>query len=223
MLANLRDLGRLAGWPLGWLAAAMTGEQRSSWGWARVTLPHVAALVAQSARFHTPATPAKHREPQRTLRPWRCRACWPLSRWISRRYPLAQRPERVRAWSAHEQCEFPEVVKPHLRSASRLWAGWRPPRCRKPGMQATARAHRRPARRYRTGAHGQACAPSERRSGRPICLLLPPRCRSLGFRALVLNVREAPDGADCDGHGPHNGGSTQWLSVANSSKSSLMS
>ncbi len=163
MLANLRNLGRLAGWPLGRLAAAMIGGERSSRGGARVILPHVAALVAQSARFHTPATPAKRREPRRAIRPWRCRACWPQSRYCARRYPLAQRPERVRAWSAHEQCEFPEVAQPHLRSASRLRAGWHPIRCRKPGMQATARAHRRPSRRCRTGEHGQACALFETR------------------------------------------------------------
>ncbi len=122
--------------------------ERSSRGLALVTLPHVVALVAPSARVRRRANREKLREPRRTIRPLQCWACWPPSRWISRRYRSAQRPERVRAWSARERCESPEVARPHLRSASRLWAGWRPPRCRKPGMQATARAHRRPARQY---------------------------------------------------------------------------
>ena len=188
MLANLRDLGRLAGWPVGRLAGLaaallvavvlallchsrtpppLVGDfptvERSSRGLALATLPHVAALVAPSARVRTRANRGTRQGLSRTLRRSQCRACWPPSRWISRRYRSAQRPERVRAWSARERCESPEVARPHLRSASRLWAGWRPLRCHKPGMQATARAHRRPARRYRTGEHGQAFALTETR------------------------------------------------------------
>ncbi len=187
MLANLRNLGRLAGWPLGRLAAAMIGGERSSRGLALVTLPHVAALVAPSARVRRPAMQAKHREPQRTIRPWRCRACWPLSRWISRRCQLAQRPERVRAWSARERCESPEVARPHLRRASRLWAGWRPPRCRKPEMQATARAHRRPARRYRTGEHGQAFALTETRCSGAVPQPLLRGCHNSNMPRFLLS------------------------------------
>jgi len=133
--------------------------ERSSRGLALVTLPHVAALVAPSARVRRRAMREKLREPRRTIRPLQCWACWPPSRWISRRYQSARRPERVLAWSARDGCESAEVARPHLRSASRLWAGWRPLRCRKPGMQATARAHRRPARPYQC-AECAALAPS---------------------------------------------------------------
>ncbi len=171
MLANLRDLGRLAGWPLGRLAAALLVAvvlallchhctpqpivddfpivERSIRGLALATLPPVVALVAPSARVRRRAMQAKHREPQRTIRPLQCWACWPLSRWISRRYASNRLPERVRAYSTRERCESAEVARPHLRNASLRWAGWCPLRCRKPAMQATARAHRLSARRYR--------------------------------------------------------------------------
>jgi hypothetical protein len=80
MLANLRDLGRLAGWPVGRLAGLaaallvavvlallchsrtpppLVGDfptvERSSRGLALAMLPHVAALVAPSARVRTRA------------------------------------------------------------------------------------------------------------------------------------------------------------------------
>jgi len=134
--------------------------ERSSRGLALVTLPHVAALVAPSARVRRRAKQAKHREPQRTIRPLQCWACWPLSRWISRRYASNLLPARVRAYSTRERCESAEVARPHLRNASLRWAGWCPLRCRKPGMQATARAHRRPARQHQ-GAGYVALAPSQ--------------------------------------------------------------
>lgn len=180
MLANLRDLGRLAGWPLGRLAAALlvavvltllchhctpqpiVGDfpivEQSSRGLVLVTLPHVVALVAPSARVRRRAMQAKHREPQRTIRPLQCWACWPLSRWISRRYASNRLPERVRAYSTRERCESAEVARPHLRNASLRWAGWCPLRCRKPAMQATARAHRRSFRRYRVLDNSPVCA-----------------------------------------------------------------
>ncbi len=158
MLANLRNLGRLAGWPLGRLAAAMIGGEQSSRGLALATLPHVAALVAPSARVRRQASRGTRQGLSRALRQSQCRASWPPSRWISRRYRSAQRPERVRAWSVRERCESLEVARPHLRSASRLWAGWCPLRCRMPRMQATARAHRRSSRRYQ-GAGCVALAP----------------------------------------------------------------
>lgn len=127
--------------------------ERSSRGPIPVSLPLpvVVGLVAPSARVRRRAMQAKHRGPQRTIRPLQCSVCWPLSRWISRLYQSAQRPERVRAWSAREQCESPEVARPHLRSASLLCAGWRPTRCRKPGMQVKHRLHRRFSRRYLGG------------------------------------------------------------------------
>ena len=152
--------------------------ERSSRGLALVTLPHVVALVAPSARVRRRAIREKLREPRRTIRPSQCRACWPLFRWISRRYGSNRLPERVRACSARERCESHEVARPHLRSASRLWAGWRPLRCRKPGMQATAPAHRRPSRRYRGEEHALACALTEKRSGHRRYQRLPPRCQS---------------------------------------------
>ena len=140
--------------------------ERSSRGLALAILPHVVALVAPSARVRRRAKQAKHRGQSRTLRQSQCWACSLPSRWISRRYRSAQRPEQVRAWSARERRESVEVVRPPLRSASPLSAGCRRIRCRKPGMQVTARAHRRPARWYQ-GAGCGALAPSQAQPTHP--------------------------------------------------------
>jgi hypothetical protein len=105
MLANLRDLGRLAGWPVGRLAGLaaallvavvlallchsrtpppLVGDfptvERSSRGLALAMLPHVAALVAPSARVRTRANRGTRQGLSRALRQSRCRACWPPSR-----------------------------------------------------------------------------------------------------------------------------------------------
>ena len=184
--AKLRDLGRLAAWPVGRLAGLLllnllllgvlamicktctpppvVGDfpivERSSRGPVPASLPFVVGLVVPSVQVRRRAMQAKHREPQRTIRPLQCWACWPLSRWISRRYASNRLPERVHADSTRERCESAEVARPHLRNASLRWAGWCPLRCRKPGMQATARAHRRPARQHQ-GAGYVALAPSQ--------------------------------------------------------------
>ena len=136
--------------------------ERSSRGLALATLPHVAALVAPSARVRTRANRGTRQGLSRALRQSQCWA-WCPARRCRQRYGSTPQPWRAQAPTARDGCESPEVAKPHLRSASRLWAGWRPLRCRMPGMQATARAHRRPARRYRTGEHGQAFALTETR------------------------------------------------------------
>ena len=107
-----------------------------------------------------PANRETRQGQSRTLRRSQCWAYWSPSRWISLRYRSAQRPEQVRAWSARERRESVEVVRPPLRSASPLSAGCRLIRCHKPGMQATARAHRRPARQHQ-GAGCVALAPSQ--------------------------------------------------------------
>mgnify|MGYP000858161957 CR=1 FL=1 len=125
---------------------------------ASLPLPVVVGLVAPSVQVRRRAKQAKHREPQRTLRPSQCWACWPLSRWISRRYASNRLPERVHADSTRERCESAEVARPHLGNASLRWAGWCPLRCRKPAMQATARAHRRFSRRYRVLENSPVCA-----------------------------------------------------------------
>ncbi len=135
--------------------------ERSSRGLVLVTLPPVVALVAPSARVRRRAMREKLRGLSRALRQSRCRACWPLSLCCGRRYASNRLPERVRAYSTRERFESAEVARPHLRNASLRWAGWRPLRCRKRGMQATARAHRRPFRPCRTGEHGQASALAE--------------------------------------------------------------
>ena len=116
-------------------------------------LPVVVGLVVPSVQARRRAMQAKHRERPRGLRQSQWSACWPLSLCCGRRYRSDQRPERQHAWSTPVQCESPEAVRRHLRSESRLWAGWRPPRCRKPGMQGTARVQKRFSRRYRGGEH----------------------------------------------------------------------
>ncbi len=121
--------------------------ERSSRGLALATLPHVAALVAPSARVHTRASRGTRQGQSRALRQSRGWAWCPAPR-CPQRYGSTPQPWRAQAPTARDGCESPEVARPHLRSASRLWAGWHPLRCRMPGMQATARAHRRPARRY---------------------------------------------------------------------------
>ena len=131
--------------------------RRSSRGPVPVSLPFVVGLVVPSVQARRRAMQAKHRGPQRTLRPWQCWAYWSLSLCCGRRYRSAQRPERVRAWSVRERCESPEVARPHLRSASPRWAGWLPLRCRKPRMPVIDQAHRRPARRYQGAERGLAC------------------------------------------------------------------
>jgi hypothetical protein len=136
--------------------------ERSSRGLALAMLPHVVGLVAPSARVRTRANRGTLRGLSRALRQSQGWA-WCPARRCPQRYGSTPQPWRAQAPTARERCESPEVAKPHLRSASRRWAGWRPLRCHKPGMQATARAHRRPARRYRTGEHGQAFALTETR------------------------------------------------------------
>jgi hypothetical protein len=104
MLANLRNLGRLAGWPLGRLAGLaaallvavvlallchsrtpppLVGDfppvERSSRGLALATLPHVAALVAPSARVRTRANRGTRQGLSRALRQSRVSAWWPRS------------------------------------------------------------------------------------------------------------------------------------------------
>ena len=129
-------------------------------GLTLATQPAAAAQAVPSARVRRRANRGTRRGLSRTLRRSQCWACWYPSRWISRRYRSAQRPEQVRAWSARERRESVEVVRPPLRSASPLSAGCRLIRCHKPGMQATARAHRRPARQHQ-GAGCVALAPSQ--------------------------------------------------------------
>ncbi len=137
--------------------------ERSSRGLALAMLPHVAALVAApSARVRTRANRAKHRELSRALRLSRVLAWFPARR-CRRRYGSTRLPWRAQAPTARDRCDSAAVERPPLRSASRRWAGWRPLRCRKPGMQATARAHRRPARRYQ----GAGCVALALRAEQP--------------------------------------------------------
>ena len=136
--------------------------ERSSRGLALATLPHVAALVAPSARVHTRASRGTRQGQSRALRQSRGWAWCPAPR-CPQRYGSTPQPWRAQAPTARDGCESPEVARPHLRSASRLWAGWHPLRCRMPGMQATARAHRRPARRYQ----GAGCVALALRAEQP--------------------------------------------------------
>ena len=166
-------------------------------------LPVVVGLVVPSVQARRRAMQAKHRERPRALRPWQCWAYWSLSRWISRLYASNRLPEQGRACSARERCESAEVARPHLHSASFRWAGWCPLRCRKPGMQATARAHRLSARRYQ-GAGCAALAPSWLQVRG--LLLLPSWSRQTGSAPLLCehgaNERQNPNSADSFGHEP---------------------
>ena len=176
--------------------------RRSSRGPVPVSLPFVVGLVVPSVQVRRRAMQAKHREPRRTIRPSQCRACWPLFRWISQRYGSNRLPERVRACSARERCESHEVARPHLRSASRLWAGWRPPRCRKPGMQATVQAHRRPARRYQGAERGLACVLAGRSCFRRKAPPHGPRYQSSGFDVPSSDEKAAQGTEDFDDREP---------------------
>ena len=170
--AKLPELGRLAGWPVGHLAGLLlligalamlwkccmplpvVGDfpivERSSRGPVPVSLllPVVVGLVAPSVQVRRRAKQAKHREPPRALRQYRAPAWFPARR-SPRRYGsillLWPRPTQT----AREQFASAELVRRHLRCASWRWAGWRPHRCRKPGMQVKARVSRRFSRRHR--------------------------------------------------------------------------
>jgi tetratricopeptide (TPR) repeat protein len=141
-------------------------ERRAvSRGLALGTRPHVAALATPSARVRTRANRGTRQGLSRALRQSLEWAWFPVRR-CRRRYGSTPQPWRAQAPTARDGCESAEVARPHLRSASRRWAGWCPLRCRMPGMQATARAHRRPARRYQ-GAGCVALAPSQAQPTHP--------------------------------------------------------
>ncbi len=99
---------------------------------------YAAALVVPSARLRRRANRGTLRGLSQALRQSRVSAWFPVRR-CPQRYGSNPQPLPAQAPTARERCESPSVARPHLRSASRLWAGWRPLRCRMPGMQATAR------------------------------------------------------------------------------------
>ncbi len=151
MSANLRDLGRLAAWPVGRLAGllllnllllgvlAMLWKcctpppvvsdfpivERSRRGPFPVSLPlpFVVGLVAPSVQVRRPARQAKHRGQSRGLLLSRCWAYWPQSRWISPRYGSIRRQSLARPRLAHGQSESAEVARTYLRTANPRWAG----------------------------------------------------------------------------------------------------
>lgn len=94
------------------------------------------------------ANPGTHQGQSRTLRRLQCSGCWIPSRWISQRCGSIRQQSPGQARSTLARCESAAAVSPHPRSAIRLRAGWRLPRCRKLGMQVTARVHRKLARRH---------------------------------------------------------------------------
>lgn len=176
--------------------------RRSSRGPVPVSLPFVVGLVVPSVQARRRAMQAKHRGPQRTLRPWQCWAYWSLSLCCGRRYRSAQRPERVRAWSVRERCESPEVARPHLRSASPRWAGWLPLRCRMPRMPVIDQAHRRPARRYQGAERGLACVLAGRSCFRRKAPPHGPRYQSSGFDVPSSDEKAAQGTEDFDDREP---------------------
>jgi len=175
--------------------------ERSSRGLALATLPHVAALVAPSARVRRQANRGTRQGLSRALRQSRGWAWCPAPR-CPQRYGSTPQPWRAQAPTARDGCESPEVARPHLRSASRLWAGWHPLRCRMPGMQATARAHRRPARRYQGGERAVLCALVGRSYFRQKVPQRGPRYQSLGFPVPFSDDRVAQGREDFDDHEP---------------------
>ena len=161
---------------------------------ASLPLPVVVGLVAPSVQVRRRAKQAKHREPPRALRQYRAPAWFPARR-SPRRYGLPRQRWPQPTPTAHERCESAAVVRPHLRSASRLWAGWRPIRCHKPKMPVTARVNRRFFRRYQGGEYAVLLL-AETPSFRLKAALPPCQGLRLGSFSSFSDGRESPDSRD---------------------------
>ncbi len=127
---------------------ASSGLARSSQGLPLATQPHVAVLVVPSVRVRRRANRRTRQGLTRAPRQSRGWACWPPSRWIARRCGSIRPKLQGQARTVRDRRDTAAVARPHLHCASLRWAGWRPLRCHRQGMKATAQARKRPARRY---------------------------------------------------------------------------
>ncbi len=175
-------------------------------GLVLATPPHVSVLVTPPVRARKRANPGTRRGLSRTLRRSQCWACWPPSRWIAQRCGSIRQQSPGQAPSALARCESAAVVSPPPRSASPRRAGWSPPRCRKPGMQATARVHRKPARRHQCVVLA-ALAPTLRASSEQLGL----SDLDLHYGAPSSDEKESAHSQDSCVREPPEVGSTQGL------------
>ena len=168
--------------------------ERSSRGLALVTLPHVVALVAPSARVRTRASRGTRQGQSRALRQSQCLAWFPAQR-CPRRYGSTPQPWRAPAPTARARFESHAVEPQRPRNAARQTVVSALSAARKPGMQATAREHGRFFRRYQGGEHAAALQvkrPFSRRKDAPPSYLglHPETC------APFSDEQESPDSRD---------------------------
>jgi hypothetical protein len=226
MLANLRDLGRLAGWPVGRLAGLaaallvavvlallchsrtpppLVGDfptvERSSRGLALAMLPHVAALVAPSARVRTRANRGTRQGLSQALRQSRVSAWFPARR-SPLRYGLPRQPWPVPAPTARALAgPLASERQPPERAACLLVASAQS-RCRNPGTRETARAQKLFSRRYQCVGRAPACARSKTPCSHRKALPMMRRYQSSSVPVLALGERASQGTEDFDGHGP---------------------
>ena len=186
--------------------------ERSSRGLALATLPHVAALVAPSARVHTRASRGTRQGQSRALRQSRGWAWCPAPR-CPQRYGSTQQRWQVPAPTARALVEPPAIEQQPPASAVCQCAESARPRGHNPGTRETARARRLFARQYRGGGHARECirreTPCLRGSNPP-----PWRvAQSLGLPrfGLASSDERHRSREDFDDHGPHHRLSRRYL------------
>ena len=227
--AKLRDLGRLAAWPVGHLAGllllnllllaavALMGKRCTpqpvvgdfpvlEWSsrapvLASLPRPFVVGLVVPSVQARRRAMQAKHRERPRALRQYRAPAWFPARR-SPRRYGSPRQRWQVPAPTARALGEPLAIERQPPASTACHYAVSARPRGHNPGTRETARARRLFARRCQCVGRAPACV----RAKTPCChrkaLLMLRRCRSSGFPVRALGVRASQGTEDFDDHGP---------------------
>ena len=188
--------------------------QNVSQGLALAMLPHAAALAIPSARVRRQASPGTRQGQSLALRQSRCWAYWPLSLCSSPRCGSTRHQSRGQAPTDRDRSELLAAVRPHLRSASRWWAGWHPIQCQKPRMQATARARRPPARLHQ-GVGVAALAPNLRAWSEKPVLSCPMDC-DWRFVSPSSDGKGNPYSQDSFVHEPPALGSMRCLGCSNS-------
>jgi len=180
--------------------------ERSSRGLVLVTLPHVAALVAPSARVRTRAMREKHRGLSRALRQSRGWAWCPAPR-CPLRYgstpQLSRGPTQTTlaqsALLGRERQPPKRATLPSLPTNQTI-----PPRAQTPKNQVKAQVQARFSRRYRAEPHDSGCARYETRCWRssPPQLLRDVQ-NSAWLLALPVSADERHQKTrDCDDHEP---------------------
>ena len=185
---KLRDLGRLAAWPLGRLAGLLllnllllgvlamlwkcctpppvVGDfpivERSSRGPIPVSLPlpSVVGLVVPSAQVRRPAMQAKHRGQSRGLRRYRVPAWFPARR-FPRRYGLPRQRRQVSARIVRALGGPPAIERQPPEQGAYQWVVSARTQAQNPGTRETTRARRKLARRHQC-EEGAVLAPTLR-------------------------------------------------------------